>query len=140
MSRATECFSMYSLISSRVSADSSSKRNSASARASSVLPTPVGPAKRKLPMGRFGSCSQLRQRAVLQLRRAAQIALALGVGHLLIGVLDLLLRGADALDGLLLVLPVRLEPGHLLGEPRDLALDLLEPPARERVLLLLQRL
>ena len=35
---------------------SSSNRNSASARASSVLPTPVGPRKRNEPMGRLGSC------------------------------------------------------------------------------------
>ena len=36
-------------------ASSSSNRNSASALASSVLPTPVGPRNRKQPMGRFGS-------------------------------------------------------------------------------------
>ncbi len=34
---------------------SSSNRNSARARASSVLPTPVGPRKMNEPMGRFGS-------------------------------------------------------------------------------------
>src|SRR3954463_14626072 len=34
---------------------SSPNMTSASARASSVLPTPVGPRKRKLPTGRFGS-------------------------------------------------------------------------------------
>ena len=39
----------------RIMACSSSKRNSASARASSVLPTPVGPRKMKLPIGRLGS-------------------------------------------------------------------------------------
>src|ERR1051325_8187747 len=39
----------------RIIADSSSNRNSASARASSVLPTPVGPRNRKLPIGRFRS-------------------------------------------------------------------------------------
>ena len=43
MSRATACRSPYSLMSSRTIARSSSNRNSASARASSVLPTPVGP-------------------------------------------------------------------------------------------------
>ena len=36
--------------------------NSASARASSVLPTPVGPRKRKLPIGRLGSESPARER------------------------------------------------------------------------------
>ena len=43
-------------------ARSSSNRNSASARASSVLPTPVGPRKRKLPIGRFGSPRPARER------------------------------------------------------------------------------
>ena len=43
MRRATVCFSMYSLMSRRTMAFSSSNKNSASARASSVLPTPVGP-------------------------------------------------------------------------------------------------
>src|SRR5204862_412340 len=40
--RATVCFSWYSLMSMRTIARSSSNRNPASARASSVLPTPVG--------------------------------------------------------------------------------------------------
>jgi hypothetical protein len=39
----------------RVIACSSSKRNSARARASSVFPTPVGPRKRNEPSGRRGS-------------------------------------------------------------------------------------
>ena len=46
----------------RTMACSSSKRTSASARASSVLPTPVGPRKMKLPDGRFGSDSPARAR------------------------------------------------------------------------------
>ena len=49
MRRLTECGSMYSDMSMRTIACSSSNRNSASARASSVLPTPVGPRKMKLP-------------------------------------------------------------------------------------------
>src|SRR5712664_1228445 len=53
MSRDTLCFSMYSLMSMRIINFSSSKRNSASARANSVLPTPVGPRKINEPMGRF---------------------------------------------------------------------------------------
>ncbi len=36
--------------------------NSASARASSVLPTPVGPRKTNEPIGRFGSCRPVRAR------------------------------------------------------------------------------
>ncbi len=55
MRRATECCSMNSLMSMRTMAFSSSKRNSARALQSSVFPTPVGPRKRKLPMGRLGS-------------------------------------------------------------------------------------
>ena len=39
-----------------------SNMNSASARASSVLPTPVGPRNRKVPIGRSGSCSPARER------------------------------------------------------------------------------
>src|SRR5438445_225965 len=51
--RATVCFSWYSDMSSRISACSSSNRNSARARASSVLPTPVGPRKMKDPTDLF---------------------------------------------------------------------------------------
>ena len=46
---------MYSLISIRTILFSSSNRFSASAFASSVLPTPVGPRKRKEPIGLVGS-------------------------------------------------------------------------------------
>ena len=46
----------------RIIACSSSNRNSASARASSVLPTPVGPRKMKQPIGRLGSLSPPRAR------------------------------------------------------------------------------
>ena len=60
--RETVCFSWYSDMSRRTIAFSSSKRNSASARASSVLPTPVGPRKRNEPMGRFGSFMPARAR------------------------------------------------------------------------------
>ncbi len=62
MRRATACFSMYSLMSMRTMECSSSKRNSASARAVSVLPTPVGPRKMNEPMGRLGSLSPARER------------------------------------------------------------------------------
>src|SRR2546423_4760954 len=40
-------------MSMRIMARSSSNRNCASARASSVLPTPVGPRKMKLPIGQL---------------------------------------------------------------------------------------
>ena len=46
---------MYSLMSILTMFFSESKRYSAKAFASSVLPTPVGPRKMKLPIGRFGS-------------------------------------------------------------------------------------
>src|ERR1700748_313914 len=51
---------MYSLMSSRTSACSSSNMNSASARASSVFPTPVGPRKTNEPICRFGSWRPVR--------------------------------------------------------------------------------
>ena len=53
---------MYSDMSMRIIASSSSNRNSASARASSVLPTPVGPRKMNEPIGRFGSFRPARAR------------------------------------------------------------------------------
>ena len=55
MSRETECFSMYSDMSIRTMLDSSSNMNWANDLASSVFPTPVGPKKMKLPIGRRGS-------------------------------------------------------------------------------------
>src|SRR3990172_156873 len=62
MRRETVCFSMYSLMSTRTMASSSSKRKVARDLASSVLPTPVGPRKMKLPMGRLGSLRPARPR------------------------------------------------------------------------------
>ena len=64
MSRETENFSMYSVISMRIRFFSSSKRASARALASSVLPTPVGPRNRKDPMGRSGSWMPARERRI----------------------------------------------------------------------------
>ena len=64
MRRDTECFSMYSLMSMRTIARSSSNRNSASARASSVLPTPVGPRNMNEPIGRCGSDRPARLRRI----------------------------------------------------------------------------
>ena len=58
--RETECFSIYSLISMRITAFSSPNIASPSARHSSVLPTPVGPRKINDPTGRFGSLSPAR--------------------------------------------------------------------------------
>ena len=64
INRETVCFSMYSLISIRAMAFASSKRNSASDLARCVLPTPVGPMKRKEPSGRSGSPRPTRARRI----------------------------------------------------------------------------
>ena len=56
--------SMYSLISSRTNAWSSSKSCAARARASSVFPTPVGPRNSRDPSGRLGSCRPARARRI----------------------------------------------------------------------------
>ena len=53
---------MYSDMSTWISASSSPNRNSASVRASSVLPTPEGPRKMNEPLGRFGSLMPARAR------------------------------------------------------------------------------
>jgi hypothetical protein len=74
MSRATACFSEYSLMSIRTMARSSSKRNSASALASSVLPTPVGPRNRNEPVGRSGR--RCRPASAAPRRRRARTAAA----------------------------------------------------------------
>ncbi len=58
---------MYSDMSTRMSADGSAKRNLASARASSVLPTPVGPQKMNEPIGWFGSLRPARERRMARL-------------------------------------------------------------------------
>ncbi len=58
INRLTLNFSWYSDMSIRVISVSSSKRYSAKALASSVLPTPVVPKKMNEPMGRFGSQSR----------------------------------------------------------------------------------
>src|ERR1041384_7667616 len=72
--RETVCFSWYSDMSMRTIACSSSNRNSASARASSVLPTPVGPRKRNEPIGRVLPDHALAQRA-LHVVQALDLAL-----------------------------------------------------------------
>mmetsp|Transcript_34891 Transcript_34891/g.108534 ORF Transcript_34891/g.108534 Transcript_34891/m.108534 type:complete len:228 (+) Transcript_34891:1135-1818(+) len=53
MSLETACFSMYSDMSRRIILESLSKSSVAKAFANSVLPTPVGPGKRKEPIGRL---------------------------------------------------------------------------------------
>ena len=63
---------MYSDMSKRISAWSLPNRKLASARASSVLPTPVGPRNTKLPTGRFGFLRPARERRIA--RESAEIA------------------------------------------------------------------
>jgi len=72
MSFETECFSMNSDISKRTSDFSLPNRNSAKARATSVLPTPVGPRNRKEPEGRLGDFKPARERRMA--RASAEIA------------------------------------------------------------------
>ena len=55
---------MYSDMSMRTIASSSPNRNSASVRASSVLPTPEGPRKMNEPVGRLGSLRPARERRI----------------------------------------------------------------------------
>src|SRR3989442_10827435 len=59
---------MYSDMSTRIRAFSSPKRYSASARASSVLPTPVGPRNTKEPTGRLASLRPARERRMARAR------------------------------------------------------------------------
>ena len=55
---------MYSDMSMRIIDSSSSNRNSATLRATSVLPTPVGPRKMNEPIGRFGFLRPARERRI----------------------------------------------------------------------------
>ena len=64
INRLTECFSMYSDMSMRTIDFSSSNKNSASARANSVFPTPVGPRNINEPIGRFSSDNPARLRRI----------------------------------------------------------------------------
>ena len=105
----------------------------------SVLPTPVGPAKMKLPIGRLGSFSPARLRRTAWLIRL----IGLGLGDDLL--LELLLHAEQA-GGLLGFEPGERDAGHLaddLGDHLlvDGAVDLLRalaPLAGDRLLLLLE--
>src|SRR5260370_683400 len=90
-------------MSMRTIARSSSKRNSASALASSVLPTPVGPRNRKLPVGPLQLA--LRALQLLGQRRDPLDLLLLQTpplgegGQRLAAVGQLLAQAGQALDG-----------------------------------------
>ena len=64
MSFETECFSMNSDMSKRTSDFSLPNRKAASARATSVLPTPVGPRNRNDPAGRALDFKPARERRI----------------------------------------------------------------------------
>ncbi len=139
---------MYSDMSTWIIASSSPNRNSASVRASSVLPTPEGPRKMNEPVGRFGILDPgprsagstwrhghdrlvLADHALVQLLLHADQLLGLGLGELedrdarphRDDVGDLLLADLGLLLGLG-VLPLLLELALLL---RELALLVAEP-------------
>src|SRR5439155_580085 len=107
---------MYSDMSMRTIASCESNMNSASARASSVLPTPVGPRKRNVPICRLGSWRPARER------------------------LEAFLGLTDLVDRLLLGLPLGLHAVRALTQLGQLALDRLAPGHGRLVLLLGQRL
>ncbi len=60
---------MYSDMSMRIIDSASSNMNSASERATSVLPTPVGPRKMNEPIGRLGFLSPARERRIARVTR-----------------------------------------------------------------------
>jgi hypothetical protein len=118
----------------RTIASSESNMNSASARASSVLPTPVGPLNRNAPIGRLVLADhalvqpllhvdELRHLALHQLRHGDAGPLGHDLGHVL--VVDLLLQ--EGRVGLLLG-ELGLELRDLLLELRDLAVAELGRP------------
>src|SRR4051794_19045457 len=138
---------MYSDMSTWIIASSSPNRNSASVRASSVLPTPEGPRKMNEPVGRFGSLMPARAAdrlgdrddrllladdALVQLVFHADQLLGLGLGQL---------EDRDARPhrddvGDLLLADLRLLAGAFLGAPVLLELALL---LRQLALLVAQR-
>ena len=64
MRRDTVNFSIYSLISKRISESSESNSSRANILANWVLPTPVCPIKMNEPIGRLGSFSPVRLRLI----------------------------------------------------------------------------
>src|SRR3989304_5408849 len=124
---------MYSDMSTWIIASSSPNRNSASVRASSVLPTPDGPGQMNEPVGRFGSLMPARARrgraaAVLGAPALLELALLLRELALLVpevrGLLELLrldrrlLLDAHLLDLLLELAVLRRRAHRLDAHPR----------------------
>src|SRR5919197_15566 len=147
MRRLTVCFSWYSVMSKR---RNSTPRMRASCLASSVLPTPVGPEKRKLPMGRSGLARPERDSLMALAIASMGVAGPRLVEHVdrLVGqvaIVDVLRRqlrrGADGLrrerDAVVLLVDLlqALQDLDRLLDRGLLHLDLLETP-RERVVAL----
>ena len=106
MRRETLCFSIYSLMSSWISASSSPNRKSARVFASRVLPTPVGPANRKMPVGRLG----VLQAAAGPADRLGDLLDGFFLGD--DGLVQLVLHGEQA-DGVFGTQPGQRDAGHL---------------------------
>ncbi len=115
------------------SAMSSSSTSSLSIR---LLLLPLG----ELVVGLRERPLELGDRAELQARRALEVGLALGALQLHAGLLDLALHLADALDDLLLLIPVGAHRRRLLAQLRELGLHRLAARHGPGVGLGLQRL
>src|SRR2546421_205432 len=122
-------------MSRRTIASSSSNRCRASARASSVLPTPVGPRNRNEPMGRRGSLRPARARP-----RRPRAGPPLRVLDLVADLLDLLLGPPDRRDPPLLLLPLLAQPVAAVFELDNLLFQRGQAVAARGVIFLLQRL
>src|SRR5215471_16118417 len=105
---------MNSLMSKRISDFSLPNKNSASARATSVLPTPVGPKNRNDPAGRFGDFNPARERRMA--RASADIAFRHHAGR---GVVEIVFLAELAQILALLALLIRIEARLLEFVIRD---------------------
>ena len=83
---------------------------------------------------------QIEQGAVAQLRRPGQVADALGMGRVDLGLLDLLLGGLDLGDGLFFLLPAGRKRGALFLQIGQGFFDLFQAVLGGRILLLAQGL
>src|SRR5438105_550807 len=119
---------MYSDMSMRTIASWESNMNSARARASSVLPTPVGPRNRKVPIGRSGSERPARERPAGLVEALAQLAVALGLLLLALPLGAHACRLLAQLGQFPLDLGVALDGGLVLADGDLLDLELLDAP------------
>jgi hypothetical protein len=97
----------------------------------------LGPQALEPLLGGLELALQLRGTAVAQLGGAGEVTVPLGRGGLLADLLELLLRGLQRADRLLLLLPPRAHPGVALPQVRELRLEVVEAcPGRVGLLLL----